>query len=36
MAAIEGGMKCIKYLLFAFNLVFAVSDLLTITKFMPK
>ena len=27
MAAIEGGMKCIKYLLFAFNLIFAVSDL---------
>ena len=27
MAAIEGGMKCIKYLLFAFNLIFAVRDL---------
>ena len=25
MAVIEGGMKCIKYLLFAFNLIFAVS-----------
>ena len=26
MAGIEtGGMKCIKYLLFAFNLIFAVS-----------
>lgn len=27
MAAIEGGMKCIKYLLFAFNLIFAITGL---------
>ena len=25
MATIEGGMKCVKYMLFAFNLVFLVS-----------
>ena len=25
MAMIEGGMKCVKYALFAFNLVFLVS-----------
>ena len=23
---VEGGMKCVKYLLFAFNLVFVVSN----------
>jgi len=27
MASIEGGMKCIKYLLFAFNLIFAITGL---------
>lgn len=27
MATIEGGMKCIKYLLFAFNLIFAITGL---------
>ena len=28
MAMVEGGMKCVKYLLFAFNLIFLVSPVL--------
>merc|ERR1711936_355822 len=27
MAMIEGGMKCVKYLLFAFNLIFLITGL---------